>query len=987
MDKTEVFQILGIEETKEERALKNAYRERLAVTNPEDDPEGFKRLRAAYEEACRLARTQEQAQEQEKDDTPSGLFAEKAAVIYGDIRSRQDVAQWKLLFQEDAFVSLEEEEACRIKLLIFLMSHFKLPTEVWKLLDEKICITKGADAIKERFPADFVRYLVAKCTRGEDLDFSQFKGEPDAEYDLFIQYYERSWQAIQEGELKQAEECIRNADALHITHPALEICRANLYEKQGKIKEAVEYLQQQYRKYPQDAMISYNAAEILWRNAQTDPAYRQRAAEIYLAVKEETDSHYMANVRLTEWYYENGRFDEAKKCAEQVLKVGGDEEFISLLQKVNAQVEKKLEWEYREQPDTAATMELCWCYLQDGRNARGIRLARTLEKKLPPERYAEWNGLMAKLYAEQAEYEKSFEMCKSWESALLEKLKGEEGEERTRDLDRVRQSHMIRMQCLHNLGYLDKEKWREAIKEGEGLLEQAGAAYSERDIGICIEMIQIYTELEEYEKGLALVRKLLEDYRITAVYANALEIYRRKLEAGGVIKCASKCIEFFPEYAKAYEYAAKVYSDLEKKQELAQVLADAKKNGVKSRILDAYEYLQEHKPIDGDILQWKLKNHHEKYRQKAEDGYLQFYETGLSGLLELFYQWPDSYMLVELGIYYRVGHRYEEAEECFQKALQLAPANLHAFNGLSFVYRYTGEYEKALVCIKKAILYMDRDRPTHVYHVYMAELYSLLGDAESALDALQRVDLPLTQNNEWFWTNKARTLAENGRFGEAEDIYRKLYQPSDKRLFNRLAALFADAGQEEKLAALLQQNKPRLFQDKERQMYDHYDGWLQLLFGTRQKALKAFMRSVRREDGENAEKLAADAVFACILCEKPDKGRRYAAQLQLLLRRLSFEGGDRYYNRSKMRLQFEVLAAWYTAGDEELQKLLEKETCGGCAHCAKAVCHRLESVRILFMLRQGKREEAKERLARSLERQPYDRYLRAMEKQMTEMRI
>ena len=49
MQKEEIFAILGIDETKDERALKNAYRQQLMHTNPEDDPEGFKRLREAYE--------------------------------------------------------------------------------------------------------------------------------------------------------------------------------------------------------------------------------------------------------------------------------------------------------------------------------------------------------------------------------------------------------------------------------------------------------------------------------------------------------------------------------------------------------------------------------------------------------------------------------------------------------------------------------------------------------------------------------------------------------------------------------------------------------------------------------------------------------------------------------------------------------------------------------------------------------------------------
>ena len=45
------FNTLGIEATKEEKKIKKAYRARLHAVNPEDDPDGFKRLREAYEEA------------------------------------------------------------------------------------------------------------------------------------------------------------------------------------------------------------------------------------------------------------------------------------------------------------------------------------------------------------------------------------------------------------------------------------------------------------------------------------------------------------------------------------------------------------------------------------------------------------------------------------------------------------------------------------------------------------------------------------------------------------------------------------------------------------------------------------------------------------------------------------------------------------------------------------------------------------------------
>ena len=55
MDVREMFRILQIEETKDKNTIKTAYRSLLPKTNPEDDPEGFKQLRQAYEEAMRYA--------------------------------------------------------------------------------------------------------------------------------------------------------------------------------------------------------------------------------------------------------------------------------------------------------------------------------------------------------------------------------------------------------------------------------------------------------------------------------------------------------------------------------------------------------------------------------------------------------------------------------------------------------------------------------------------------------------------------------------------------------------------------------------------------------------------------------------------------------------------------------------------------------------------------------------------------------------------
>ena len=68
MERQLVFHVLGIDETKDEQEIKNAYRSLLKTANPEDDPEGFKRLREAYEEALRLAKQPEEEEEKEKTE-------------------------------------------------------------------------------------------------------------------------------------------------------------------------------------------------------------------------------------------------------------------------------------------------------------------------------------------------------------------------------------------------------------------------------------------------------------------------------------------------------------------------------------------------------------------------------------------------------------------------------------------------------------------------------------------------------------------------------------------------------------------------------------------------------------------------------------------------------------------------------------------------------------------------------------------------------
>lgn len=967
MEVIEIFQVLGIDPTKDEKSIKQAYRVKLAVTNPEDNPEGFKRLRTAYEEACAYAsrREEEDGQDEKKeDDTPSGRWLKKADEIYGNIRSRLDTELWLELFREDIFLSLEGEEECRLKLLRYLMEHYRIPTDVWKLLDEKLSISKDSAGLKEHFPADFVRYIVSKCERGEDVEFDQFEGPEDAPYDLFLQCYDRCWRALQDGDLALAEQSLAEADGYGITHPIMEINRANLLLKQEKQAETFALIEKLRERYPKDLTVNYNAAEMYWQQDQ-----KERAAEIYKKLKEENDDHYMANLRLTDWYFQTGDAHMAKKCAERVLSAGADDAFMELLRKVNVSIERELEQAVLAEGDVLKSLELGWCYLQDGKYSRGIRLAESLEGKVPADKREEHTGLLTKLYVEETKYEDAISMARIWEKQLKEKLEsGEPEADRIKDLDRVRQSHVIRMQSYHQMGFADKEFFKEAIKEAEGLEE-----HTSRDIGVLLEKAQIYMEMGEYEKSLEITDLLLSDFQIYAAHATALEVHRRQWNAGGVIQESGACISFFPNYAKAYEHAAKVYLDLNRKEELDKLLKDAEDNGVESVILDAYRYQSTHKVPELEELDKKIQSFRSRFRDPLEEGKLSFYKEGLPLLTEYLYCYPGSYMLIERGLFHQAANHFEEAKADFEKALAENPAQPYALNGLSFTYRYLGDFEKALVYVKRAIRYMDDDMGGGIYGT-LAEIYSLLGDDAQAAAAYARYTELCGKKSRNRMYEYAVCLQKCGKTDEALSLLQETFAVYPDELFARKIQLLQAAGRKEEAgralsewhASIKKQKREKEQESQAQANYYEYILWNKLLFETKKEIMKTVRRIAMLPGMKNDSWMQSLLVFVCALYGEDKLGRSLAGRLRKALKNDKLHSVDIYLYRNRMELFRNMLSAYYLEDAAALEKLLEQgENLPVCHSCTDCTCIELNAARWLILRKLDREAEARAELSRA----------------------
>lgn len=727
----EIFLVLGIEKTKDEKQIKAAYRSKLVTTNPEDDPEGFKKLRAAYEEACSYARSIQDEEEPQRDVTPSGLWVERAQKLYATRSGRCDIEGWKALFQEDVFVSLDGNEECRRKLLIFMMNHFQFPDSVWRLIEENLEIAKDSVKLKEQFPADFIDFLVRRGMTSEVIDFSLFQGAEEADYDAYIRCYNACWEALQEKNIEKIEDLMVQAEKTGITHPYMEMIRAGLYKEKEDKAKAQEILEQLLLKYPEEGTILYELAEFYWENEQHD-----KAADCYLKLKAQDEIHYMANYRLSFWYVEKEQYQAAKECTQVAIRRGQDDAIIELHQKINHALKGEYLKKWQEEKDAEAALEIVWGYLQDDKFYAAIKMAEEIKDVIPEEKKSDYYGLLARIYMRRAEYEKAVETAQKW----LKELEREENalgddEKAQQEHDRnVGIAHRIKLSSYHMMGRGFKDYYEKAVTE----YEQLGDA-ALKDLNILIEVARVYLEKEEYQKCLDIAELLRNRYQLRYAYVLMMEAYVKLWDAGGVIRCGMQCVRNFPDYARPYEEMAKVYYDLDHKEELEDILKQAQENKIESIYLEAYrDALASPEAKEDYKIGDKMDTFQKKYANiMSRTGNPKNYEKGFEEVTKHLMKYPCNYILNTRGLFSMSAKEYEKALKDFYKILESDPADQFAHNNIGCVLKYQGKYEEALPYFEQAFYYMYREgkeEPNAMPLGNAAHTYELMGEYKKAAE-------------------------------------------------------------------------------------------------------------------------------------------------------------------------------------------------------------------------------------------------------------
>lgn len=513
------WSVLGIEETKDKKAITAAYRKRVTQVNPEDKPEEFKELRAAYEEALRLADVEET--EQERDETPVGLWMERVRALYDEFSARICPENWKELLAEDICVALDVRPEAEDRLLCFLMQDYYLPQSVWQILDEAFAWSERRQELYEHYPKDFVDYAVMNGIRyPAALPYELFSpGERGKDCDQ----YRRLYNQVNQSAPEEVPAVLDQMDQLSEWHPYGQALRHRWEIESGETEKGREGYRRLAAQYPNDTTLVLG-----WAGLCVEAGDGEESERLARCVLEQEPDHWQAKWILSQSLDKQDRQDEAKTLIFELIRAaGGDQKQIMQLMDVVKQLNEKLIVRrtavFEENPeDVPNALELAWCYLQNDREQDALAICRRVPQD--HENQFDYHQLFAKA---------SF-ACREYDEALIHVQKVQEiiaglVPDGTKETDR-RIGKRPEMLQMEGRCYLMLERKAEAIEKYEQSVEAAP-----EDAEVLTKMAHLLIQERQYERATGYLQRLIElrpgSYHGYLLIATCLYELRRDREA------------------------------------------------------------------------------------------------------------------------------------------------------------------------------------------------------------------------------------------------------------------------------------------------------------------------------------------------------------------------------------------------------------------------------------------------------------------------
>ena len=101
---------------------------------------------------------------------------------------RTDTGEWRRLFEDPLVQALDTAFSLRERFLVWVMDYHFVPCDVWKVINSELAIPSEADELKEKFPTDFIDFVIHQGESENFGSYSFFEVPPGTEVDVTDKY-------------------------------------------------------------------------------------------------------------------------------------------------------------------------------------------------------------------------------------------------------------------------------------------------------------------------------------------------------------------------------------------------------------------------------------------------------------------------------------------------------------------------------------------------------------------------------------------------------------------------------------------------------------------------------------------------------------------------------------------------------------------------------------------------------------------------------
>lgn len=798
--------ILGIEPTKDKNKIKQAYREKLSVVNPEDDPEGFKALRQAFEVLTKKADEDIEEEEEEKEDlTSTGKWIKKVKNVYDKFSLRINEDSWKELLKDETAFALDTMDEAGEKLLVFLMDNYRLPQKIWIVLNDHFNFLDNKKELYERFPKEFIDYVESRVKYKDSINYDLFEDIDDnKDYEKYLSIYYKIKGYFSEGKLDEIKKGFEEISELGIYHPYLDELYVHYYINIKDYDKAREYAKKIYEKYPQEEKCIFAMAEVEWVSKNIT-----EAEKLYDKVLEINPDHFDAKCGKADCLFEDNKLEDAKEMYENLLRISYYNNYIrDRIFKINEKIIDKLKAENSE--ELKDKFNLAWCLFDNNRCDEIIELMSDISVTKDFEN--QYCDLMGKTYSILKQPEKSIDYFSKWEERLQEGL----ADDKFSDVKEEGSKELTKEEALSQVNYINTEvgrnlyvlkKYDEAIVRYDAVLEK-----DESDITVLNLKGLALNKLKRYEESVGVYEKALSiDTSYAPLFINKAEALHELGYDGDAVDALEQAKEVYAYFPYIYELEMKIYCNHKEYDKVNEIYSEAESyqivnDGINLQHARVLSSTDKKEQALGEI-----KKIIDNIEENGDECYIFpdcYYEAALI-LCDLEkYEEAESYINRGMEIcedklkfayarafIYKVNKKYDRAIKEYKNITEMDPSDSFAYYKIGEIYNTLKNYEVSISWFKKSA---DLDKDNKYVYNEIGELYHKLGKYELAIENYDKA-LKISESS-YVWVNRGIANERLKNYDEALSNYESAskLEPENPYPYNNIGVMYEAKGDNEK---------------------------------------------------------------------------------------------------------------------------------------------------------------------------------------------